>query len=418
MANDFTYNLDDERFRERDHPLVTSCRLPGLAEAIGLRPAPSAAHELVRDTYLTNICMAGEADKAMSYSRRRARYPMSRYRRSDFTYGNVTRVAADIVGTELVTEDRTEPGVRGRQSTLKATPELMALWSNIGRDPIYDGSDETIILKSRDEERRLLEYVDTPAVRAMRDDLRTINEMFASMDVEVPGGKEIANGLLLFEKPGKDKYGRPVIKRHHVRLSQKTGRRIFAEQFNRHLHGRLYVAFQNIPSDARKTMRINGEACIELDFEAMHPTLAYNEAGIRMDDKPYALGHGITRNEAKLGLLIGFNADDRLSAVRALVRDDDELQIPYHQAVKIIDAVFERHDPIRRMLCTDSGIKFMNIDSRITVGAMKALVDRGIPVIGVHDSLIVPTRFEGQAREEMDKSWCKHSKGPNPCSIK
>jgi hypothetical protein len=417
MAEDFQFNLNDE-IRERDHPLVTSCRLPGIAEAIGLRPAPSATHELVRDTYLTNICMAGEADKAMSYSRHRARYRMSRYRRSDFTYGNVTRVAADIVGTELVTEDRTEPGVRGRQSTLKATPELMTLWSNIGRDPIYDGSDETIILKSRDEDRRLIEYVDTPAVRTMRDDLRPINEMFASIDVEVPDGKEIANGLLLFEKPGKDKYGKPVIKRHHVRLSQKTGRRIFAEQFNRHLHGRLYVAFQNIPSDARKTMRINGEACVELDFKAMHPTPAYNEAGIRMDRQPYKLGHGITRDEAKLGLLIGFNADDRLSAVRALVRDDDELQIPYYQAVKIIDAVFERHDPIRRMLCTDRGIKFMNIDSRITVGAMKALVARGIPVIGVHDSLIVPTRFEGQAREEMTKSWGQRSKGPNPCSIK
>src|SRR5664280_501244 len=390
MANDFRYNLDDDQLRERDHPLVASCRLPGIAEAIGLRSAPSAAHELVRDTYLTNVCMAGEADRALSYSRHRARYRMSRYRRSDFTYGNVTRVAADIVGTELVTEDRTEPGVRGRQSTLKATPELMALWSNIGRDPIYVGSAETIILKSRDEDRRLLEYVDTPAVRAMRDDLRPINEMFASMDVEVPGGKEIANGLLLFERHGKDKDGRPVIKRHHVRLSQKTGRRIFAEQFNRNLHGRLYVAFQNIPSAARKTMRINGEACIELDFEAMHPTLAYNEAGVRMDDQPYALGRGITRNEAKLGLLIGFNADDRLSAARALVRDDDELQIPYHQAVKIIDAVFERHDPIRRMLCTDTGIKFMNIDPRITVGAMNAQVARGIPVIGVHDSLIVP----------------------------
>jgi hypothetical protein len=417
MANDFRYNLDDDQLRERDHPLVTSCRLPGIAEAIGLRPAPSAAHELVRDTYLTNICLAGEAGKAMSYSRHRARYRMSRYRRSDFTYGNVTRVAADIGGTELVEEDRTEPGVRGRQSTLKATPELMALWSNLGRDPIYDGNAETIILKSR-EDRRLLEYVDTPAVRAMRDDLRPINEMFASMDVDVTDGKEIANGLLLFEKPGKDKYGRPVIKRHYVRLSQKTGRRIFAEQFNRHLHGRLYVAFQNIPSDARKTMRINGETCIELDFKAMHPTLAYNEAGIHMDRQPYDLGHGITRDEAKLGLLIGFNADDRLSAVRALVRDDDEMQIPYYQAVKIIDAVFERHDPIRRLLCTDRGIKFMNIDSRITVGAMNALVARGIPVIGVHDSLIVPSRFKGQAHEEMAKSWGQHSKGPNRCSIR
>ncbi len=110
MAEDYEFNLNDELIRERDHPLVTSCRLPGIAEAIGLRPAPSAAHERVRDTYLTNICMAGEAGKAMSYSRRRARYPRSRYRAPDFTYGNVTRVAGELVGSELVEEDRTEPG--------------------------------------------------------------------------------------------------------------------------------------------------------------------------------------------------------------------------------------------------------------------------------------------------------------------
>jgi hypothetical protein len=42
---------------------------------------------------------------------------------------------------------------------------------------------------------------------------------------------------------------------------------------------------------------------------------------------------------------------------------------------------------------------------------MAALVARGIPCVGIHDSVIVPEVFAGQAHAEMEKSRAQNSKG-------
>ena len=413
MADFHYFNLDDHS--ERDQPLIFSCNRPGLADLIGLKPAPSAAHELVRDTFLTNLALAGQAEKALSYSRHRGFYKRSRYRLPAFTYTNVMRAAAEIVREGLGIETRTRPGHRGRQSTITATDALMTHWRDLDAEPVYDSAAETIILKSRDEERRLLEYVDSPSIRAKRDQVRPINEMLNSLDLEVHDGTQVARNLLLFEKAGSDKQGRPTVKRHFVRLSHKAGKRIFAGDFEH--HGRFYCAPQNIPGDARRTMQINGERCAEFDFSAMHPRLAYNLAGIPLDGDPYDIGKGFERQHVKLGVLIVFNAANPLSAIHALVRDDD-MQISYALAKKIVEAIFERHGAIRRMLCADAGIKLMNLDATIMMDVLEALVARGIPCIGIHDSVVVPERFGGDAQAEMEKFWALHSKGPTPCEIK
>jgi hypothetical protein len=67
---------------------------------------------------------------------------------------------ANIVGAGLGIENRTLPGHRGWQSTITATPRLMSCWTETTADPVYDSNAETIILKSRDQEKRLLEYID------------------------------------------------------------------------------------------------------------------------------------------------------------------------------------------------------------------------------------------------------------------
>ena len=51
MADHFGSGIDAERFADRDHPLIYSCRLPGFAETIGMRPA-SADQAMVIDTYV------------------------------------------------------------------------------------------------------------------------------------------------------------------------------------------------------------------------------------------------------------------------------------------------------------------------------------------------------------------------------
>ena len=94
------------------------------------------------------------------------------------------------------------------------------------------------------------------------------------------------------------------------------------------------------------------------------------------------------------------------------------MQISCALAKKIVEAIFERHDAIRRMLCADAGIKLMNLDATIMMDVLEALVTRGIPCIGIHDSVVVPERFGGDAQAEMEKSWALHSNGPTLCKIK
>jgi hypothetical protein len=415
VADHFDHDFDAEHFADRDHPLIYSFRLPGFAEAIGMRPA-SADQALVIDTFLSNLAMAGEAEKALSYSRHRGHYRRSRYRSLAFTYTNAMRAVAEIVGADFALENRTSPGRRGRQSTITATPLLMSYWSDMAEDPVYDSNAETIILKSRDQEKRLLEYIDAPLTHRLREEIGTINEMLRGTEIDVPGAIKRARDLLMFEELCWDEYDRPFVKRHHVRLTHKAGRRIFAGDFKH--HGRFYCSAQNIPSDARSTMTINGEPCAELDFNAMHPTLAYNIAGAQMDGDAYDLGDAFERRHVKLGLLIVMNARDPASAARALARHGRQLGINHDKAKAIVNAILKRHDAIKAMLCNDWGIKLMNVDASIMVQVMHALVARGIPCIGIHDSIVVQHRFEGQALAEMEKSWAQNSRGPNFCMIK
>jgi hypothetical protein len=200
-----------------------------------------------------------------------------------------------------------------------------------------------------------------PLTRGLREEIGTINEMLRDTDIDVPGAIKLAKNLLMFEELGWDENDRPFVKRHHVRLTHKAGRRIFAGDFEH--HGRFYCSAQNIPSDARSTMTINGESCAELDFSAMHPTLAYNIAGGQMDGDPYDLGDAFERRQVKLGLLIVMNARDPASAVRALARHGRQLGINHDKAKAIVNAILKRHDAIRAMLCNDWGIKLMNVDA-------------------------------------------------------
>jgi hypothetical protein len=144
-----------------------------------------------------------------------------------------------------------------------------------------------------------------------------------------------------------------------------------------------------------------------------------------MERDPYDVGNAYsaadperTRKHIKLGLLIVLNAKDTASAVRALALHGRDLGITHEKARVIVSVILDRHDAIRGMLCNDWGIRLMNIDATIMMAAMSTLVDQGIPAIPVHDSIVLPARFEGQAREEMTRSWDRFQKQPNPCRIK
>jgi hypothetical protein len=209
---------------------------------------------------------------------------------------------------------------------------------------------------------------------------------------------------LLFERLLTDRYGRLEVKRQLVRMVPgNSGRRIFSERWS--LHGRLYLWPQNIPSAARA----------KLDYSAMHPMLAYNQIGVKLDGCAYDIGAGFDRKEVKAGLIIAFNADDEDAAVKALARAKG---IRHDRCRQIFDAIRQRHKPIEGAFFSDKGVELMNIDAKIAMAVTTGLMAEGIPSIPVHDSIIGPAQFRGQIHAKIEEVWNRFSCQLNPCSIK
>jgi len=234
---------------KHDRPPITNCSVPGLACAARLKPS-SATEERDLDMLLTNIALADQEERPLSYSRNKNHV----YR--DITFGRVLSGIAKIVSADLALERRTQPGHRGCQSTLGATPALTEIFEKHGVEPVY-GPKELIILRSRKDGSLL-------PMRPSRDLLRQverINEMLhaTTIGLDMTGALKLKNGLWLFERleevwfrvPGAAaaKLGHPRLLKQRVRLADMGGRRVFTSDHKK--HGRFYCAAQSIPAAAR-----------------------------------------------------------------------------------------------------------------------------------------------------------------------
>jgi hypothetical protein len=178
-------------------------------------------------------------------------------------------------------------------------------------------------------------------------------------------------------------------------------------------HGRAYGWWQNIPGAARQTLTINGEPVVEADYKSLHPTILYNEAGIRFGGDPYDVD-GFERSDIKLGFVIAINAKNMHAAVAALA---DHLGTDRRHASNVIAAIKRRHKPIEKQFCSDAGVRLMRTDSELILGAMRAMNDNGDPALPVHDSLIVPARCANQASAKMVEVFEQIVGRANPCSV-
>jgi hypothetical protein len=391
---------------KHDRPLITNCRVPGLAVAAGLRPCSvTEAHDL--DMLLTNVALADQEARPLSYSRNKNHV----YR--DITFDRVLSGVAKIVRAGLALERRTKPGHRGWQSDLRGRPALTEIFEKHGQEPVY-GPRDSIILRSRRDGTIL-------PMRPSRDLLRQvnrINEMLRATEIglDMTGALKLTNGLWLFERLEEDRFGNPRLLQQRLRLDQMGGRRVFTSD-DKH-HGRFYCAPQNIPSSARLNMTIGGEQVVELDFQSMHVSLAYNLCGARLEGGPYEV-RGFTRKQGKLGLLTAFNAPTPAAAISALTdnREGKAVFTSRTDAHRILEALKARHTLIEKMLCSDAGMRLMNLDARIMLTAIDRLIAKGIEAIPIHDSIVVSAQHESEAHEALNFGWCSQNPQLTPCNI-
>ncbi len=205
------------------------------------------------------------------------------------------------------------------------------------------------------------------------------------------------------------------------------------------LGGRLYstanrgILYQDIPSDSRKTILINGEKTVEIDYSGLHVSMLYAERGQEPPADPYHFLPEDQRPLAKYAMLVAINASNEASVINALKKKRDELKgknglSPKKTLLKqalesctdyteIVSEMKRTHSAISDSFFSGAGLRLQNVDSRMALDIVYSFFTKGIPVLPVHDSFIIAERHAAALRSEMDSVFKSYNNGFS-CKVK
>lgn len=288
-----------------------------------------------------------------------------------------------------------------RTSRMRAAEPLRAMFreAKFGRiDVGHTDQQECIIL--RDEGGRDVEYVDTDATRQMRRELRHYNDLLRRTFIDLPDLNEpfIEREITVGPRAGD-------VTRVPIFPENKFVRRVFSRG-DWGCNGRFYGGWwQQIGSDLRKSIHINGVPTVEVDFRAMHVNILSLEKGVPLEGDPYDLpdvllegvdGRG-QRGYLKTLVLTAINADSDRAAYQAF-RDNFPLEDPARHLrnsdlERLLDEFIRQTPQLKGAMFKDHGIRLMNLDARIAREVLVDAFNENLPVLCIHDSFIIDYRW-------------------------
>ena len=201
-------------------------------------------------------------------------------------------------------------------------------------------------------------------------------------------------------------------------------------------YGRMHAStafnYQLFTEKERSTITFEGEKCVELDYSGLHPRILYAKEGRNYQKDPYL---SVSDNEKlrpflKILLLALVNTSSIEEARQVgnnernkLVKEKEfglfNLLGKKGQTPNELIEKFKRvHKPISKYFCTNFGMKLMRVDSKIAAEVISQCNERGIPVLCVYDSFIVPASKAVQLRLIMETSYKQVVGDDFDCPIK
>ena len=307
--------------------------------------------------------------------------------------------------------DRTNNGIFSRTSRIRPSLKLQDKFAELSVSPFdidHNYEQETVILTDyeTDEEgnytksngkkkRQYIEYNDTNFTNDIRRDLEAYNQLLADTHVDLATLEEPF--VVRTKKDG-------TTQRIKIDQSKKFVRRIFSRA-DWNCNGRFYGGFwQQVGSEYRKDIYLNDNPTVEVDYKGLHAAILSAEKGTVYGGDRYELGSVVCprldqkqqRKAVKLLVLAAINAKDRKSAFgafrKAQPKGSIEKTLKNDELSLLLDTFLQQHPYLEDGICSDQGIRLMNVDSHITNFIIKEFVGRQKPILSVHDSYIVGTR--------------------------
>ncbi len=415
---DFYLESDDEQMA------LTVCRfeeeiLSHLNRGRGLTESQSNSFRISLRALLLNIVYNHVADPNLSIIMRcRSNYysSQSRYQRAEISHAHLIEKSMHPL-VKLGYLDIVEGEIgRGLSTVVRATPKLLSkLAEHFPEGLPYVEIDyrnaETIILK--DDNKQRIDYSDTDHTNTMRSNLLTINSaldaahinLFVTDDELQEYNKRryaaIANDA---SDEQEESYKPPV------NFSKKYLHRVFNDgraEFDR--GGRFYGAWwEGIESKYRRFITINSKPTVELDYQAIHPSLLYAHIGEKWDpnDDAYRLEHinPLLTPDFRKTYKIQFQ---RLLNAKANIAPRQLPPLPpgIDSLEPITVAFSEMHAPVADYFFQGIGKELQYRDAQIAEQVMLRMLEQGYVVLAVHDSFIVQTQAKDILKETMRESF-------------
>ena len=300
------------------------------------------------------------------------------------------------------------------RTAIRPTGKLLDVFQQQGYRWKPRGADKTkklIVLRNYDQRTKKkypIEFSDTTATRLMRKNLRRINQALRDSLICLN-----CDNYMLYEikkKMAQRGHRRTFIAEDHrqgglaLRFDQVELYRIFSRS-SFDLGGRMYGGWwQQVPSEVRRYITINGEETVEVDFSTFHPRLLFLEAGMEPPDFDiYTQGFDWPegkkkecRGVVKRAFNAWINADSR--GFKLTRKEEKLIGMSTQQLLKLFLSFYPA---LKEYFGTALGLSFQAKDAQACELILLRLLDQGIVALPIHDSFVVAARHQEQLIEAM-----------------
>lgn len=251
-----------------------------------------------------------------------------------------------------------------------------------------------------------LDHASAQHIERMQKTVSDYNEFMRSHTVKIPDAR---NGVLLI--CGGD--GRP----HWVNASGRTLTAIYhANDPGKLCYGRIHGgAWQVIPAPYRKTILLDGQDTVELDYSAQVVHIVAGLEGIQLTGDPYAIPLPFTdydadfaREVVKSAIVIMLNTSNLKAmngALRNKFRDDPRTKNCPILPKPIRECILAHHPFLKDYAMKGIGKDLFMHDAEIARQIIQTFLDAGKVVLPIHDGFVAKHSDQDFLRETMERVW-------------
>jgi len=361
--------------------------------------------KLVRILIANLLFALSQGKNTVALNKSPNKYPVNRY--NFIGYTTLKAILDELENEGLIEKEKGKHFQNGKAwlSRIWPTDKLLNMAKSTGisiGDDLYKYEPVELVVL-RDENKKYKQYDDTELTNGVRERLKKANTLNASYSIWYTDT---------------DGYRRKLYPSLHAVYNNSSFE----------LGGRLYTRHgqQQIKRKERKEIFIGSQKGIEMDFSGYHLMLMYADKSIQFPKDPYTLisDNYELRGILKLILLRMINSATETQAIRAgnkmlmddygmkLILDSNRLTVR-----KIIDKFKQKHERIKEYFFSRAGLKLMNKDAKIALDIVSHFIDKGIPILPVHDSFIVQAKYSTELKQVMESTY-KHHTGGFDCEVK